>query len=176
MSTYKASAIRNTALYDGQQDRVVVEEIVLNEADGSAAGVYSGSITIPSNSYVIDVLVHNVALWTAGTSATLIVGDGVDDDCYFTGVDLEATDLLAGEGIDFNLPGGQQGADVVETLTEGTPNTLVATQLKRSFLTDSRTITAKVTTVGTAAATGITRVIVIHARPGTSQTATFVAS
>jgi hypothetical protein len=46
---------------------------------------------------------------------TLKVGDVADDDGYFTGVDLKATDLLAGESLSFALAGGKAGAYIANS-------------------------------------------------------------
>jgi hypothetical protein len=155
---------------------VRAETIRFTEAAGSAAGVYSGSFEVPVGATLIDVIVHGVALWTAGTSATLIVGDTADDNGFYDAVNLKATDLLAGESLSFALSGGKYGADVVPN--DATGATLVlgaAGQAKRRMLTTARNLTAKVTTVGTVGTAGITDVTFVYAY--TSPMApTFVAS
>jgi len=153
------------------------ETVKLTYADGSslgAAGVYTKPIvTLPAGSIVYDVLVHAVALWNQGTSATLIVGDATDDDGIFTAVNLKATDLLATESISTVLAGGKHGADLALDYTSVA--TIGASQIKRRRLTTERTITAKVTAVGTAATTGEIIVTVIYASPGEGNSAaTFV--
>jgi hypothetical protein len=155
--------------------RVVGGQLI--EADGSAAGVYTLDVFIPAYALVANVTVHNEALWTAGTSAGLEVGfysvaDGaistvIDADDIFTAVDLKATDLLAGEGIDFNRGGG----------VEGDLNGVVATQLHLIDAVDAvdRFIRFKVTTVGTVGTAGKTYVYVQYALPEMDP-ATFTAS
>ena len=128
------------------------QELVL-KAGTLAAGVYTASVNLPAGSHLFDILVEGVALWDNGTSATLIVGDGTDDDGYFTGVNLKATDLLAGESLSFAMAGGKAGADIANS------------QVNRRYTGGERTITAKVTTVGTAPTTGETRVLVIWGQP-----------
>lgn len=121
----------------------------------SAAGTYTGSVLLPSNAVLINVIVHGQVLWASGTSATLKIGDVADDDGIFIGVNLKATDLLAGESIDLYMAGGKQGADLTDAATPGS-------QMLRRMLTTARTISAIVTQVGTGAA-GITWVHVIWA-------------
>lgn len=128
----------------------------------TTAGVYTASVVLPAGSHLFDILVDGVTLWDSGTSATLIVGDAADDDGYFTAVNLKATDLLAGESLSFSLAGGKAGAYIANS------------QVTPRYSSSTRTITAKVTTVGTSTA-GETRVSVIWAQPAaaTQTTATF---
>lgn len=133
------------------------EAIRFTESAGTAAGVYSASFELPVGATLIDVIVNGIALWTAGTSATLIVGDTTDDDGFYTAVNLKATDLLAGESISFANTGGKQGADVDATAA--------GSHIRRRRLTTARTVSAKVTTVGTVGTAGITDVIFVYAYP-----------
>lgn len=129
----------------------------------NGAGTYTGQVVLPAGSVLIDVIVHAEALWTAGTSATLIVGDTVDDDGIFAAVNLKATDLLAGEAISVNgLAGGKHGADLA--LDYSSVATIGASQIKRRYLGTERTMQAKVTSVGAGTA-GRTRVTFIYASP-----------
>lgn len=130
-------------------------------AEDGAAGVYTGSVVLPAGATVLDILVNGVALWTAGTSATLKVGDAADDDGFFTGVNLKATDLLAGESLSFALAGGKAGAYIANS------------QVSPRYSATERTISAIVTTVGTAASTGRTRVVVLFT---TAQVARTIAA
>lgn len=136
---------------------VRAEAIRFRESAGSAAGVYSASFEVPEGATLIDVIVHGQALWAAGTSATLIVGDAADDDGFFTAVNLKATDLLAGESLSFAQSGGKQGADVSETAA--------GAQIRRRRLNAARTLSAKVTTVGTVGTAGVTDVVFVYAYP-----------
>jgi hypothetical protein len=133
--------------------------------NGGAAGVYSASFDVPAGAVLVDVIVHATALWNAGTSATLIVGDATDDDGIFTAVNLKATDLLAGESISINgLAGGKHGADLALDYTSVA--TIGASQVKRRQVGNAaRTLSAKVTTVGTAGTTGDTTVTFVYAYP-----------
>lgn len=136
---------------------VHAEGIRLQESTGTAAGVYTGSVVVPAGAILLDVIVYATALWTAATSATLIVGDAADDDGIFTAVNLKATDLLAAESISSALTGGKFGADI-DTIAAGA-------QWRRRTLATERTITAKVTTVGTVGTAGDTTVVVLYTWP-----------
>ncbi len=136
------------------------------------AGVYTGSVVVPAGAILLDVVVHNVALWDARRAAVMIVGDVADPNGFFDAIDLKKTDLLAGEGISFAFPGGLEGADLVSTLTEGTPNTTASMHMNRRYLATERTITGQVTSVGPGTA-GRTRMTVVYVLPETAA-ATFV--
>lgn len=132
-------------------------EVSFTETDG--AGTYTGSVAIPAGATIVDIVVHGVALWTATTSATLIVGDGADNDRYYTGVNLKATDLLAGETLRFAAPGGKQGVDLADLSGAGA-------QMKNLYSASARTVSAVVTTVGAAGNAGRTRVTVFFTTTG----------
>ena len=143
-----------------------VAEMVMKYDDdgGGAAGVYTVSCIIPAGAYIQDVQVHAVTLWNAGTSATLKVGDGSDDDGFYTGVNAKATDLVANEVLSFGHDGGKLGAYI-------TDDNGVMTQYSSS----ARTITATMTTVGAGTA-GETRFIIKWVKPTDSVSSSFVAS
>jgi hypothetical protein len=143
------------AFIQSQGGVVCTHELVL-KAGTLAAGVYTASCDVPAGASILDVIVNGVALWDNGTSATLIVGDGADDDGYYTGVSLKATDLLAGESLSFALAGGKAGAYIANS------------QVSPRYSATGRTITAKVTTVGTAPTTGETRINIIWVQPGSN--------
>lgn len=145
----------------GEDDLVFAKEITFVE---EGAGVYTGSINLPAGATLIDVIVHAVALWDAGTSATLIVGDATDPNGFFDAVNLKATDLLAGESISFSHEGGKKGADL---------DTAGATHVRRRYLAAARVVTGVVTSVGAGTA-GRTRITVLYTKPATSILATFV--
>jgi|GEM_PF-2149532 len=136
-----------------QNDALLSKEITFEE-DG--AGVYTGSVNLPAGATIVNVIVHAVALWDAVTSATLIVGDAADPNGFFDAVDLKATDLLAGESIDFAHTGGEEGADV------DAPAAAVA--VRRRYLVGARVVTGEVTSVGAGTA-GRTRITVIYSAP-----------
>lgn len=129
--------------------------VLFTEADGSAAGVYTGSVEVPPGAIITDIIVTAMALWDADTSATMIVGDGDDDNGFYTAINLKATDLLAGESICFAAHGGKVGAYIVGTVPTG--------HWEARYDADARTITGQVTTVGTVGTAGVTRMTVIYA-------------
>lgn len=76
----------------------------------SAAGTYTASVTVPAGALILDIKVWSTVLWNAGTSSLMDVGDVTDPDGWFTQIDLQATDLLVGEEINFIQTGGKEGA------------------------------------------------------------------
>lgn len=127
------------------------KEVTFTETAG--AGVYTGSVDVPAGATIVDVIVHAVALWDNAGNATMIVGDVADDNGFFTGVDLKATDLLAAESISFAKAGGKEGADVT------------ATQVNRRYLATARVVSGIITTTGAGGSTGRTRMTVIYSSP-----------
>ncbi len=130
--------------------------------ESGVAGVYTLTLRQPAGSTLVDVGVTAVALWTAGTSATMKVGDATDDDGIFTAVNLKATDLLAGEQISAagaaGTAGGKVGSDIA------------ANQWNRRYSATARDIKFIVTTVGTAASAGRTLCWINYILPYTGQT------
>lgn len=124
----------------------------------NGAGTYTADFVLPAGAIVYDIVVQAEALWTAATSAALIVGDSNDDDGFLASINLKATDLLATESISINstqVRGGNAGAYI----TVGT-----STHVDKRFSSTERTITAKVTSVGAGTA-GRTRVSVLYLSP-----------
>lgn len=127
---------------------VVAEEVTFTETSG--AGVWTGAVSVPAGATILDIIVNGVALWDSQTSATMIVGD-TDDDGYYTGVDLKATDLLAGESLSFALAGGKAGAYIANS------------QVSPRYSASARTINGIITKVGTTGTAGRTRMTVVYA-------------
>jgi len=97
------------------------------------------------------------------------VGDVADADGWFTQINLLATDIVAGaeaEVIDFNNPGGQEGAYLVTATGERA----------EMYSASARVITGLVTTVGTTATAGRTRMMVIYTDPTVPTVATYAAT
>lgn len=118
------------------------------------AGTYTAEVDVPAGATILDIIVNGVALWTAGTSATMKVGDAADDDGFYTAVNLKATDLLAGESLSFSHQGGKGGAYFAGTNTHVAPRRTAA----------ARTVSGVVTSVGAGTA-GRTRMMVLYAVP-----------
>lgn len=133
--------------------KVESQSVLFTEA---GAGTYTGTVALPAGAVVVDIIVHAIALWAAATSAEMIVGDAVDDNGFFTGVDLKATDLLAGESISFAQTGGEEGADLDDPAA--------GAHVRRRYLATARNIIGKVVSVG-AGTTGRTLMTVIYTVP-----------
>ncbi len=128
---------------------VVAKEVTFAE---NGAGTYTGAVAIPAGATILDIAIHGDVLWAAGTSATLKVGDAADDDGFFTGVNLKATDLLAGESISFDNAGGKAGAYIANS------------QVSKRYDAAARVVSGIVTSVG-AGTSGRTRMTVVYALP-----------
>lgn len=130
---------------------VCAKEVSFTETTG--AGVYTASVSVPAGATIHDVIVNGVALWAATTSATLKVGDVANDSGFFTGVDLKATDLLAGESISVAQAGGKAGAYIANS------------QVSPRYSATARVVSGIITTVGAAGTTGRTRMTVVWSEP-----------
>lgn len=130
---------------------VVSKEVTFTETAG--AGTYTGSVDIPAGATILDIQVHGVALWNASGAVTMIVGDAANDDGFFTGIDMKATDLLAGEVIRFGSTGGKEGAYLVTATGFLSP----------VYSASARVISGIISAAGTAGTTGRTRMLVIYA-------------
>jgi hypothetical protein len=129
----------------------------------SAAGTYTGSITVPAGALILDTKLWSTVLWNAGTSATGKIGDVADDDGWFTGINMQATDLLVGEEINFVQTGGKEGAYLV-----------LATGLRSAaYSASARVVSCIITTVGTGTA-GRSFFAVLYIVPTLSTAATKV--
>jgi len=120
--------------------------------ESTGAGAYTATVTIPAGAVVFDVIWFNDALWSATTSADLDVGDADDPNGYFAAVDVKAAPIAAvngAGGISSKL--ADVGSGAFGGLTRYYPS--------------GGTITATVTTVGAAGATGVSRLWVLFATP-----------
>ena len=143
--TQTASQLNGSKIYE--------QSVLFTEA---GAGTYTGTVTLPAGAVIQDVIVHAIALWAAATSAAMIVGDTDDPNGFFDAVDLKATDLLAGESINFTHTGGKEGADLDD------PD--AGAHVRRRYLATARSVTGKIVSVG-AGTTGRTLMTVIYAVP-----------
>lgn len=138
---------------DGQQlvgagASVLSQQVLFTE---NGAGTYTGTIKLPANNLIIDVQVHGIALWTAATSASLIVGDADDDNGFFLATNLKATDLLAGEANTIEHPGGLAGV-------------YIGAEQRVLYSAAARNVIGVATSVGAGTA-GRTRLVVIYTCP-----------
>ena len=141
---------------DNNSSEVRCEEVTYT---ATGAGTYTGSVSVPAGSTLLDIQVQSPALWDSGTSALMDVGDAADANGFYTAIDLKATDLLVDEVIRFGSTGGKEGVYIV-TLT-GELN---------SYSANARTITGVIVATGTGSA-GRTRMLVLYVTP-TATTAT----
>jgi len=148
----------------GQPGRILFEEVTFTEA--GAAGVYTGSVTVPGNSWLLDIKIWNAVYWAAGTTAAMIVGDAADPNGWFDAIDLKATDIVPGEVIDFNNAGGKVGVYLVAATGER----------ELMYAATARVITGEITTTGTTSTAGRTRMMVIYTDPTVPTVATYVAT
>lgn len=143
--TQTASQLNGSKIYE--------QSVLFTEA---GAGTYTGTVSLPAGAVIQDVIVHAIALWAAATSAAMIVGDVDDPNGFFDAVDLKATDLLAGESINFTQTGGKEGADLDDPAA--------GAHVRRRYLATARSVTGKIVSVG-AGTTGRTLMTVIYAVP-----------
>ena len=146
--------------YSTGPGRDVIEEIAFAEVGG--AHTYTGTISVPIGSTVINVVVRNTALWTNGTSASLVVGDHDDANGY-----IEATDLKAAPLADTN----GAGAGLSTLLSLGASAGAYKGGAGK-YCAARKTITATVTTGAGAQTTGRTIVSVFYSFPATAQVPT----
>lgn len=141
---------------------VLCQEVTFTETGGALT--YTGSVTVPAGSYLIDVIVHAVAVWNNAGAVSMKVGDAAVDNGIFTAVDLKSTDLLEAEGLSASGVGGSSGSEAGADLANG--------QWNRRYLATERVISGIITTASTGGSTGRTRMLVIWAQPGPAIAAT----
>ena len=147
------SLIEVLPLGDSSANGVVSEERYFTEENGKTS--HTGSVVVPAGASILEIMVQNVVLWNDGTSATLKVGDGTDDDGFYTGVNLKATDLTAGQTLTFAKTGGKEGAYFSGS----------ATHIDGLYSASARTISGIVTAAGGNGTAGRTRLVVTYALP-----------
>lgn len=125
-----------------------------------AAGTMTASVSVPAGSTLVDVWLHATAVFDSSGAVTAIVGDDVDDNGIFTGVNLKASDLTAGQTISAagatGSSGGKEGADII------------ATHWNRRYLAAARVVSCIVTFAGTGGTAGRLRFGVIYSPPPTT--------
>jgi hypothetical protein len=129
---------------------VIAKEYTFTETAG--AGTYTATCALPAGATLHDIIVNGVALWDNAGTATMIVGD-TDDDGYYIGVNLKATDLLAGESLSFALAGGKAGAYIANS------------QVSPRYSATARDIVGKIVTSSTGGSAGRTRMTVVYSVP-----------
>jgi hypothetical protein len=146
----------------GGYGRVVTQEATFTETDG--AGVYTARITVPAGCWLLDVLVHGVAVWDNAGAVDMQVGDAavggaeIDQNGFLVITSLKAAgDLVAGETLacagGAGTAGGEVGADIANNAWS------------RRYLADARDIIGIITTASTGGSTGRTRMLVVYSDP-----------
>jgi hypothetical protein len=142
---------------------------MVQEIQEDGAGTYNADFFIPAGSLILNVIAHNEVLWAAGTSASLVAGDfassvvngvntigaAIDADGFIAATNVKATDLLAGESIDFYRLGG---------LSPAYPTTGTSTHVAERLSLVDRFVRFTITSVG-AGATGRTFCAVVYLPP-----------
>jgi hypothetical protein len=164
-SPVRTSAVATdwATLVAGVTPTLMAQRCTLTE--NGAATSYTASFIIPPGAILEDILVIPRVLWN-GTSASLKVGDGADDDGFFVGVNLKATDALVGEILSIKsstLWGGKEGAYLVAATGRRGPAT---SNFGLSYVAGG-TITAIVTPGAADGTAGRTDVAVLYLVPAT---------
>ena len=137
--------------------QIQVAERTFTETSG--AGTYTASVVVPADAWILDIIVHGVAVWNPSGAVDMDVGVTGTATAYFDITSIKAAgDLLAAESISFSETGAENG-------------TLQATNYARYSAT-ARTVNGIITAVGTAGTTGRTRMLVVWALPSSSTAAT----
>jgi hypothetical protein len=143
------STLTNKTITDPAGSGFMITKLVAF-TENATNTIHTGTVTLPAGAWLHNIEITNSVLWTGGT-ATMKVGDSVDDDGYFAGIDLKATDLVLGEVLsaaDSTNWGGKNGAYLVAATGRRGP---AATNFGSYFAAGSDII--GVVTVGTPATT-----------------------
>lgn len=131
-------------------------------AETAAGLLHTATIALPAGSWLHGIQVNNQVLWGAA-AAVMKVGDTADDDGYFTGIDLKATDLLVGEILDTSIStswGGKEGAYLVAASGRRGP---VATNFGKYYVAGSN-ITGIITVTTPTPTVGRTQMVVVYSQ------------
>ena len=131
-----------------------VQMAVRSFTETAVAGVYTGSVTIPAGSTILDVLWSNQALWNNTTSATCNCGDTQDTDGFFITMDVKAAPVADVDGAGGFSTAAAQGAG-----DAGAYSGL------HKYSAAGTIVTGVVTTVHAVGDTGRSRMTVIFATP-----------
>lgn len=151
-----------------QPGRVLYQEATFTETGG--AGAYTARLTVPAGCYLLDVIVHGVAVWDNAGAVDMQVGDAavggseIDQNGFLVITSLKAAgDLVAGETLSCaggaGTTGGEEGADIANNAWS------------RRYLSTARDIIGIITTASTGGSTGRTRMIVVYTDPTSSPVA-----
>ncbi len=155
LTSLAASAAELNRLEGATGTPLLSAKVAFNQTAGD--GTYTGSVTVPAGATIHDIKVWSAALWNAGTSAAMDVGDAGDPNGWYASINLKATDLLVGEEINFENTGGKEGAYLVTA--SGTRSA--------AYSTSERVVSGVITQVGNGAA-GQTYMEVVWSKPATA--------
>jgi hypothetical protein len=145
-----------TQLVDVSGNLLQAAQVTFTETAG--AGEYTGSITVPAGAYLIDVIVHGVAVWDNAGAVDMDVGFAGGTEIFDITSLKAGGDLVAGESISFGT--GSDGGEGGST---------AATNYARYSAT-ARVITGAITTASTGGSTGRTRMIAVWVLPSAANT------
>lgn len=135
---------------------------ITETAAAAASATYTASFIVPANSIIVDLQVHGEVVWGDGAGADMDCGDTADPNGIYAAADLlTAADLLPGEALTFEHPGGVAGADL-------------ATEQRDFFKAAGTTVSCVVTVTTSDGATGVTHVVLGYAVTDTPTAVTFV--
>jgi hypothetical protein len=143
-----------TKTFNGDGVGGVVVAKTMNFVEDATSVTHTGTVVLPAGAVLLEILVSGGVLWTAA-AAVMKIGDSVDDDGYYTAVDLKATDLLVGESISIQgsnvaASAGQQGAYLVAATGQRGPlsTNFGAHNVAGTSITAVITVTTPATTAG----------------------------
>jgi hypothetical protein len=131
----------------------VVKAAEVTYTETAGAGAYLASVVVPAGSWLLDVVVHGVALWDNAGAVDMDVGFAGGTEIFDITSLKSGGDLVAGESISFGT--GSDGGEGGST---------ASTNYARYSAT-SRTITGEITSASTGGSTGRTRMLVLWAEP-----------
>jgi hypothetical protein len=148
----------------GDASSGVVVAKTISFVEDATSLTHTGSVVLPAGAVLLDIIVSGGVVWTATGTVTLKIGDTAVADGYFIGVNLKATDLLAGEtlaisGSNVAASGGKQGSYLVAATGQ---RGAAATNFGAHNVAGT-TINAVVTVVTPATTAGRTYVTVFYA-------------
>jgi len=139
-----------------QPGRLLYQSVLFTETSG--AGTYTGTITVPAGSFLVEVGVHCIAVWNPSSTVAMDVGDAAVAQGMLIITSLKAAgDLVAGETLAIaggaGTDGGETGSDVT------------GSAWTRRYLATERVITGTITAAGTGGSTGRTLMYVVYTDP-----------
>jgi hypothetical protein len=136
----------------------LVDQAVERSFTEAGAGTYTATVPIPAGATVLDVIWRNTAVWTNGTSASLVVGDDDDPNGYIEATDLKTAPVADTAGASAGLSSRLTLGATIGAYKGGAGKYCAA----------AKTITATVTVGAGAQTAGRSRLLVVYAVPATA--------